>query len=458
MAYIPAHPLGQGKRKFWRFYEHELSAWLSAQFNDADKGVTLSSRPAHVGPPESIESNIPSRSFHAERSAFVNGRSPRYQRGSLTVLRHRNAPDTWVFRYYANENGKRVYKRKTIGTLVNLPRRKDAEKAVAQLRMEINEVAGVRPVTVEQLAVHYRSVELPVKAYSTRRGYEIILNACVLPRWGQSNLLSLESMEVERWIHDLKTKSGDPASPATKSKVRNLMSALFSHAIRYGWTARNPITPVRTSSKRKREPAFLTPSEFQSLLRELPEREHLMVLLAGSTGLRRGELIGLRWSDIDFEQQLLRVTRSIWHNIAGETKTLASCKPVPLQPAVIEELRCWRTNSLYRGPEDFLFPSLRANGKHPVDPNMILRIHVQPALARLGIIKAIGWHSFRHGFSNLLRKNGVDLKTAQELLRHANSRITLEIYQQSLTEERRKAQAVAFAELVGVGGHYDDQT
>jgi integrase len=63
--------------------------------------------------------------------------------------------------------------------------------------------------------------------------------------------------------------------------------------------------------------------------------------------------------------------------------------------------------------------------------------------------KKIGWHSFRHGLSNQLRQNGVEIKTAQELLRHANSRITLDIYQRSLTKERRAAQAIAVKGLLG---------
>ena len=87
-------------------------------------------------------------------------------------------------------------------------------------------------------------------------------------------------------------------------------------------------------------------------------------------------------------------------------------------------------------------------GTQPLRPEMILRRHIRPALERLHVTKRIGWHSFRHGLATLLRQNGVDVKTAQELLRHANSRITLDIYQQSVPEERRAAQALAF-HLVG---------
>ena len=84
-----------------------------------------------------------------------------------------------------------------------------------------------------------------------------------------------------------------------------------------------------------------------------------------------------------------------------------------------------------------------------MQPEMVLRRHVRPALARMGVTKKIGWHSFRHGFSNLLRENGVDVKVAQELLRHANSRITLDIYQRTVTDERRAAQELVFKDLLG---------
>jgi len=109
----------------------------------------------------------------------------------------------------------------------------------------------------------------------------------------------------------------------------------------------------------------------------------------------------------------------------------------------------WRKESLYHSDQDYVFPSVLKNGTQPLQPEMILRGHIRPALKRLGIDKRIGWHSFRHGLATLLRQNGVDVKTAQELLRHANSRITLDIYQQSVPEERRAAQALAFRNLVG---------
>jgi integrase len=268
---------------------------------------------------------------------------------------------------------------------------------------------------------------------------------------GEYSLSAIKSVEVENWLRSLKKVNGEPASPGTQTKIRNLFSTLFSHSIRYEWAARNPITAVRTSAKRLRTPDILTASEFQALLRELSQRERVMVLLDGSTGLRRGELIALRWRDIDFDLMQANVTHSIWRNVEGNTKTEASKKPVPLHPLVIEELKQWRLASLYRSEDDFLFPSIAKNGTQPISPDMILKRHIRSALKKIGVTKRIGYHSLRHGLGTMLRQQGVDLKTTQELLRHANSRITLEIYQQAVSEEKRAAQKLAFKGLFGAG-------
>jgi integrase len=81
---------------------------------------------------------------------------------------------------------------------------------------------------------------------------------------------------------------------------------------------------------------------------------------------------------------------------------------------------------------------------------MVLKRRIRPALKRAGIVgKVIGWHSFRHGLGTMLRQAGVDLKTAQEILRHANSRITQDIYQQSVSVEKRDAQNKVMLSLEG---------
>jgi integrase len=75
------------------------------------------------------------------------------------------------------------------------------------------------------------------------------------------------------------------------------------------------------------------------------------------------------------------------------------------------------------------------NGKQPYWPETPLKCFVQPAARRLGITKQIGWHSFRRSYARLLKGSGEDVKTTQELMRHANSRLTLDVHAQALTPQ-----------------------
>ena len=79
-------------------------------------------------------------------------------------------------------------------------------------------------------------------------------------------------------------------------------------------------------------------------------------------------------------------------------------------------------------------------GKQPVWLSTVMRYYIQPVARRLGITKRIGWHTFRHTFSTLLKGNGEDVKVVQELLRHATTRMTLDTYTQALAADKRAAQ------------------
>jgi site-specific recombinase XerD len=102
-------------------------------------------------------------------------------------------------------------------------------------------------------------------------------------------------MQVEEWLHSL------PLAPASKTKLKSAFSVLYSHAIRCEWITFNPISKVRTSSKRLREKDVLSPEGFQALLEQLSVRDQAMVLLAGSTGLRWSEMIALTWADVNIQ-------------------------------------------------------------------------------------------------------------------------------------------------------------
>ncbi len=170
-----------------------------------------------------------------------------------------------------------------------------------------------------------------------------------------------------------------------------------------------------------------------------------MVLIAASTGLRQSELFGLQWGDIDFDQGTMSVTRSIVYGVVGQCKTESSQKPVPLHPLVADTLSRWRGQCAYIRPGDWVFASRRYRGRRPYWGQAILRKYVRSVALRVGIQKRIGWHTFRHTYSTLLRSVGTEFKVMQELLRHSSLRSTLDIYTQAITPAKHAAQAAVLA-------------
>lgn len=359
----------------------------------------------------------------------------RYQQGSLFKLDRKSRPDVWAFRWYENTSGKRTYKKKIIGSVTQLRNRREAERAVVALRSAINVDIGT-PQNICDLAAHYRVHELTreKKSFSTIDNHRHLFKRYIEPRWGTHRLGAVRTMQVEEWLHSL------PLAPASKAKLKCVLSVLYNHAIRYEWLTFNPISRVRTSQKRLRDKDVLTPEEFQQLVQQLSVRDRAMVLLIGSTGLRRSEMIALTWSDLNMRTMEVNVLRSCVRNRIGKTKTDSSCRPVPLHPLVLNALLEWRAKSPYSTDLDFLFPSVRFKGNKPLSPDSILEKSVRPALARIGVVgKHIGWHSFRHSLATNLRSLGVDIKVAQELMRHSSCRTTLDIYTRAVDQQKREA-------------------
>lgn len=89
-------------------------------------------------------------------------------------------------------------------------------------------------------------------------------------------------------------------------------------------------------------------------------------------------------------------------------------------------LRIWRTQSRYRASGDWIFASVKSRGRQPYWGQSLMRNIIRPTAVNLGISGRMGWHTFRHTYSALLRAIGADIKVMQELLRHASARMTLE--------------------------------
>jgi site-specific recombinase XerD len=219
------------------------------------------------------------------------------------------------------------------------------------------------------------------------------------------------------------------------------MSAIFNHAIRHEWMDKNPISLVWQIAKRECIPTVLEAGEIGAVVSTLQYPYKQMVLLASTTGLRVSELLGLKSRYIGFESLEICLNRGVVHQVVGGLKTEASRKSLPLDPGLAQSLIAWRRRSPFNQHDDWVFACPEMQGKQPHWPENLIRRHIRPAAKRCGIDKRIGWHTFRHSYATHLKANGEDVKVVQESLRHANSRITLDTYDQGLTPAKREAQS-----------------
>ena len=400
----------------------------------------------------------------------------RFQNGWLQK-KPRKSGDIWVFCYRRQRPEDGAWVQATpikVGRVKEYPSEEAAWRGVEELHINPNQSPfemGAQPLFGE-LAAHYMQKELPEdqrqatieKAYSTIRKYKRYLSRWVLPRWGATPALAVHPPEVEDWLRELKNKFA--LRNPTLGEIRKAMNNVYVHGQRQGFVPRtpdgNPIGFVRQSLASDFEPVILTLPQVIDILDTLDLMRRTMVITDAATALRVSEVLALKWYDLDFTDQLIRVRRAYVERRFGPPKSKASKAPVPMHPLLAAHLLAWRKETLYPNDEDLVFPSLRLKGARPPAANMLVADYLRVAARKAGVIappRTFGFHTFRRTLASVLVKMRVDVKTVQEILRHQNLKTTLEIYAKSMSEDRLKAQGMFLellfshrrAELIGSG-------
>jgi integrase len=361
----------------------------------------------------------------------------RHQNGSLKTEKRKSGPSVWVFRWRESTGQRKVI----LGTVKELTRAQAQQKAAEyrQLANTPEPIGANTSLTVAQLVEHYTERELgddSGKALKPRKAYLYIFANYIVPKWGSLPLRAVKAVAVEDWLRTLSLANG------SKAKVREVFGAAFRHAIRHELYPNNPITSVRQVRKRVVEPEILEPVEIAAILRELDGVEPVRTafFIAAVMGMRRGEIFGLKWADVDLERAVLHVRRSYVDGVVGPPKTESSRRPLPIPPQAVEALRAWKEKSLFPHAEDWVFASEVSFGKQPLWPGTLWRRNVTPAIERAGVIKPkLGWHSLRRSYASMLLSSGASLRVSMELMRHSTPDMTLATYAQTVGDEKRDA-------------------
>ncbi len=355
-------------------------------------------------------------------------RARRFQKGSVAKRERADGTTMLVFRWV--DGGK--FRSEPLGLDTSFPKPADLERAVNKLQAQINDPDCYRfsQVTVKQLFDQYmtRHVESHCRKL-TASVYRSLFDTHIRPTWGDHLLPQVKTLAVESWLEAL------PKSDQVKAHVKGLFHALLEYGVKCEYVDKNPIDRIRQSRKRLKLPRVLSPAEFQALVAELREPVKTMVVTIAGLGLRVSELLGLRWSDVNWVDLTITIQRSISEMEVNDTKNEASRSALPLSADLGEVLFKHRAGSLYNKDGDYIFAG--ATG-FPPWPDGILADHLKPAALRAKI-GPIGWHTFRRTYATLLHGLGTSLAVQKELLRHSDIRTTMNVYTQGIPVDKREA-------------------
>ena len=359
----------------------------------------------------------------------------RYQFGWLRRKSRKRGPDVWVWVYRSTTSvGKRKEISVIVGSVQQYPSEADAWKAAEGLRLSINNPSPAEEITFGAVIDRYIREAIP-KRRVTQSRYRSWLKNHIKPHWGNVSLAKVKPLSVEKWIESLNL------APKSRGHVRSMMHVLFNWAMRWELIPFqiNPmnLVHIKGSSKREREPRTLTIEEFRRFIEHVSEPFRTMCIVTACLGLRVSETLGLKWGDFDWDDLRVKIQRSWVAGVEDDVKTLYSKKWMPVDPILVELLLQHKGRTA-TGAKDTDWVFVNPGTGKPYWPGRLQEHHLVPA-GKAAKIGRIGWHTFRHTYSTLLRAFGVDVKVQQELLRHADIRTTMNIYTQAVPQAMREA-------------------
>lgn len=286
---------------------------------------------------------------------------------------------------------------------------------------------------------------------STYEDYAGIVRVRVAPRIGKRKLCKLDGLVLQGLYGELKEAGLQPASIR---KTHRVLHAAFRQAVAWDVLAHNPCDRVKAPKVERTEMQAWTPAQAQQFLSATAEHHmHALYVVALSTGMRRGELLGLRWADIDLNAGTLSVQRSLsWRSITKYTftapKTARSRRTIHLSRAAIEALRAHKDRQTFArrdagsawADQDLVFCNAAGGPLDPTNQSTTFQRAAERVAAaakkaadEAGIKDAppfpiIRFHDMRHTAASLLLAQGVHVKLVSEMLGHSTVSLTLDTY------------------------------
>jgi integrase len=356
-------------------------------------------------------------------------RKPRRARGTGSIVRRRQRSGAVAllgkFSVYGEQRWVKLGIERQPGSKLGLTK----AQAEAELRRAFEAASLEQPIR-ERLAIkeagerYIDRLESLGRKKTTISDYRSTLRVHLVPFFEGRSLDRVDVHHVEAFIS---AKQREGKAPKSISNYVGLLYSIFAYAEKRGWARLNP---VALADKPRIEPReadirYLEIEELESLISAVPDGqlggvERVLYRTAAMTGLRRGELLALRWRDVDWSNGLIRVRRNYTRGEFGTPKSRRSSRAVPLADAITGELERHFEQSKFTADDDLVFA-------HPLlgtvlDPS---KLHKRfKKAAERGGLRPVRFHDLRHTFGTRMAAAGAPLRAIQEWMGHRDSRTT----------------------------------
>jgi integrase len=326
----------------------------------------------------------------------------------------------------------RLVKRK-LGAVRKPGTRDGMTKAQAERRLrQLIEATDTAPPT-ERLTLtvagerYVRHLELVMERKpSTTQDYRIILKNHLVPFFGTGGIDKLTADDVTAYLHR-KARAG-LARQSIVNQI-NFLHAIFKYSMKRGWVTTNPVLAVDRPQSKGHDPdvRYIEMAEVEALLRAVPDDalggiERVLYLAAALTGLRQGELIALRWRDVDWPASVIRVRRAYVRGSFTTPKSRRGSRAVPFRDRLGGELARHFQASPFQGDGDLVFAHPETG--NPLDASKLRKRFVKARKAAK-LRDDVRFHDLRHTFGTLAARSGVSMRTLMEWMGHRDLSTTL---------------------------------
>jgi integrase len=342
--------------------------------------------------------------------------------------------DRYIIDFYDNQ-GKRRWKTLPKGTT-----KKQAREFLREIENKLDKGVFIpfnKIPSFSEIADNWLENKKQNIRHSTLKQYSGHLGAHLKPYFKD---MPINKVGYEQVIGFLSHCHESGVTVSTTKKILINLGAIMTFAVRMRYIDHNPVRDVekprgKSVHEDNSEIEIMTPGEIRLFLDAAPDMKHKTLFMAAvSTGLRQGELLGLKWTDIDWFNNQIYVKRTYNHFRFYEPKTKKSKRKIDLPPQMIEQFKLWNRECM-KNDLDLVFPN--ETGGPMAALNMYNRKFL-PALKKAGL-KKYKFHSLRHSYASLLIDQGENIKYIQHQMGHSTIKVTMDTYGHLLKDVNKDA-------------------